>query len=265
MRIRRTAPAAIVMLLVLATVGHTANRALQLEGDPDSAFEAPDHASFDADLGSALTMEAWVHPALDTGELMIVNKEDVYEFATVSGIAQVAIQPAGAAWAWMNSALAVPADEWSHVAVTYDGVETRMFVNGEAGPADPGFQGDLNDSPDTFKVGRRSRGGATHSAYTGLIDEVRISNSIRYTDDFDPQTEAFDPDDDTVALYHFDDETGGTVRDFSKLRNDGELVNVASLVEVELPNTVLAVGSPDGKAAVTWAAVKRRVTDSPRP
>ena len=260
MRIHMAAPTILALLLV-ATHGNAANRALQLEGDPDSAFEAPDHPSFDADLGSALTMEAWVNPGLDTGELMIVNKEDVYEFATVSGVAQVAIQPAGVAWAWMNSGLAVPSGEWTHVAVTYDGAETTMFVNGEMGPVDPGFQGDLNDSPDTFKVGRRSRGGATHSAYTGLVDEVRISNVIRNTGDFDPQTEAFDPDANTVALYHFDEESGGTVRDFSKLKNDGELVNVATLVEVELPNTVLAVGSPDGKAAVTWAAIKRRRAD----
>ena len=42
----------------------------------------------------------------------------------------------------------------------------------------------LNDTDDSLKVGRRVRGDVDlHSIFTGLIDEVRISKVIRYTED----------------------------------------------------------------------------------
>ena len=202
-----------------------------------------------------MTVEAWVNPDNDAGERMIVNKEDVYEIALVDSIFKTAIQPAGQGWDWISSDGKVPAGKWTHVAITYDGKTTRTYVNGEFLAESDGWQGKLNDSPDTLKVGRRTRGDDTHSAYSGLIDEVRISNAIRYDKDFDVPEEALMPDDDTVALYHFDEELGGKVKDFSKYGNDGKLVNKAKLVDIQLSNTLLAV-HPQNKLAAVWGEIK---------
>jgi len=232
------------------------NRALKLDGDPNSAMEAPDDPSLDGNLGTELTVEAWVNPDIDADERMIVNKEDVYEIALVNSIFQSAIRPAGQGWAWMSSNGKAPAGEWSHVAITYDGEKTRFYINGEFMAESGDWKGKLNDSPDTFKVGRRTRGGDTHSAYSGLIDEVRVSSAIRYDKDFDVQKEAFEPDADTVALYHFDAEVGGKIEDFSEQGNDGKLVKKAELEEVNLPNTLLAV-HPKNKLATIWGKIKK--------
>ena len=52
--------------------------------------------------------------------------------------------------------------------------------------------------------------------FNGCIDEVRISNIARYTEDFTPPETRFEPDEHTLALYHFDDiETPGTLTDSS--------------------------------------------------
>lgn len=236
--------------------GKAVNRALKLEGDPESAFEAPDHPSLDANFGTTLTVEAWVLPETKGGERMIVNKEDVYEIALIEGIFKTAIKPAGQGWDWISSDTEVPMGKWTHVAITYDGQKTRTFVNGKFRTENSQWQGKLNDSPDTLKVGRRTRGGETHSAFIGLIDEVRLSKVIRYEKDFPLPTQAFLPDADTVALYHFDEERGGEVRDASKFGNHGKLVRKATLVEIELPNTLLAV-SPKQKTPLVWAGLKR--------
>jgi hypothetical protein len=247
----------IAVLFSFCQMAMAANMALKLEGDPESFFEAPDNETFDTNIDD-LTVEAWVNPDDNVGERMILNKEDVYEIAIVDGIFKTAIRPAEQGWDWISSDGNVPASEWTHVAITYDREKTSLYINGEFLAESDGWKGKLNDSPDTFKVGRRTRGGDTHSIYAGLIDEVRISKVVRYTGDFDVPTKPFEPDDDTVALYHFDVvDAAGVIEDASENGNHGNLVKDAVLVPADTPieYTVTAV-SAAGKLAITWGKMK---------
>jgi len=248
-----------------------AQMALKLEGDIESYFEVPDHPSLDGDLGSVITVEAWVNPAVNLGddthpnEYMILNKEDSYEISVrnddlaTEGSFQVAIQPAELPWEWWDSQEIVPANKWTHVAATWDGLVIRTFVNGkflmafDKTGAD-GATGVLRDTDDTLKIGRRVRGGDTHSIFKGLIDEVRISKILRYTEaGFALPTKAFTPDGDTVALYHFDEAVNGVVKDASSLANDGNLRNQAVLVPATTPITA----APEPAAKPTISATKK--------
>ncbi len=71
----------VLFVSVCALTQHSdaAQMALKLEGDPESYFAAPDNSSLDADLGAAFTVEAWVNPAINTGENIILNKEDAWQ------------------------------------------------------------------------------------------------------------------------------------------------------------------------------------------
>ena len=51
-------------------------------------------------------------------------------------------------------------------------------------------------------------GGTTY--YNGHIDEVRISNTARYTSGFTPSTTPFQNDANTLLLLHMDGTDGGT-------------------------------------------------------
>lgn len=51
--------------------------------------------------------------------------------------------------------------------------------------------------------------------YKGWLDELRISNVIRYTSSFTPPTSPFSTDANTVGLYHFDEGAGTTASDVS--------------------------------------------------
>lgn len=66
--------------------------------------------------------------------------------------------------------------------------------------------------------------------FQGEIDEVRISDTVRYTEEFSPPTVPFIPDNNTIALWHFDEGTGTVTRDASGNGNDGQLIGEAQFV-----------------------------------
>ncbi len=94
-----------------------------------------------------------------------------------------------------------------HVAGTYDGADgtVRLFVDGaQVGVGGtPAFVGDSPD--DRVQVGCSNE--ATEGFF-GVLDEVRVSSTLRYTDDFAVPTEIFKNDDDTFMLFHFDEGVG---------------------------------------------------------
>ncbi|MCX8062029.1 MAG: LamG domain-containing protein [Anaerolineales bacterium] len=122
------------------------------------------------------------------------------------------------------------ASQWHHIAVTRrTNGEMRIFVNGN-------LDRQITNDPTgniSYRLGRSITGsyvnepylviGAekhdydpnTYPSFSGWIDEVRISNIVRYTGNFTPPNAPFTPDNNTVGLYHFDEGSGTVVLDSS--------------------------------------------------
>jgi hypothetical protein len=49
---------------------------------------------------------------------------------------------------------------------------------------------------------------AEDAGFEGTIDEVRLSSVVRYTEPFEPPTQPYEVDGDTVGLWHFDEGEG---------------------------------------------------------
>jgi hypothetical protein len=95
-------------------------------------------------LGSALTLEAWVYrtrvqigeglitiydPVTGTGELIFeILPDDGLYFGVASGDCD---SPVMESISVLSSAVAIGADEWVHLAVTWDGDHARFYRNGE--------------------------------------------------------------------------------------------------------------------------------------
>jgi hypothetical protein len=126
---------------------------------------------------------------------------------------------------------------WHHVALQRrrsDGL-LQIFVDGQLdaqstgaqGPdgdvsyPDDGVPGDFCSGPctnsDPFLVlgAEKHDAGPAFPSYSGWLDELRISTTLRYAGTFNPSQAPFAPDAATVALYHFDEGRGRAVHDTS--------------------------------------------------
>ena len=75
----------------------------------------------------------------------------------------------------MISSARLPANQWVHLAATYDGDVLRLFANGSqiATFNAPGTAGSLVTDGTTLRIGGNSVWGEW---FAGLIDDVRIHN-----------------------------------------------------------------------------------------
>jgi hypothetical protein len=116
--------------------------------------------------------------------------------------------------------------QWHHVAVTRQRSDGRIqiYVDGTLDATGDGPNGDASyrngrsgavNDPFIVLGAEKLDFGSNYPSYRGWLDEMRISNSLRYTTGFTRLTLPFVSDGDTVALYHFDEGTGITLRDTS--------------------------------------------------
>jgi len=248
-----------VSLLVLGygLVAFAGNTAIEFFATAGDTVIAPDSDSLDID-GKEFTMEAWAFttaPQIGNGnEGIIINKEDSYEMALRGGDDNLMFAIQAGAWDWFGGGKPTM-NEWHHLAVTYDGTTTQTWIDGEAGPS-PTNANTLDITPQDgdgspFQVGHRVCCGGV--PFLGVIDEVRISDSVRYTKDFPKPTAEFTPDKNTRLLWHFNEGGGTTVKDDSGNKNTGTIENGPKWVAG--PNISAAV-KPGGKVTSAWARIK---------
>jgi hypothetical protein len=88
------------------------------------------------------------------------------------------------------------ANTWYHVAVSRSSGVTRLFVNGTQ-------RGSSYTDANTYAQGLVKIGSYSNANYfLGYIDEIRLSNSARYTGAFTSSSTAFENDANTVLLVH---------------------------------------------------------------
>ncbi len=233
----------------LADSAFAQGHAIQFSGDPAQQVQAEDSPSLDIN-GKELTMEAWVYPTGIGAYIIIVNKENSYEMGINQGVLSYAIS--AGVWTWWGAGV-VELNTWSHVAVTYDGTDTVGWLNGQEVNSANENSANINPTNEPFNIGWRPFD--THYPFIGIIDEVRISKTVRYTQDFDVPDQQFMSDDDTAALYHLDEGEGEFTEDSSGNDNDAELIGDPQWVESTSP--IATAVDPSEKLAIAWGAVKR--------
>jgi hypothetical protein len=157
--------------------------ALQFDG-VDDVVKVPNSPEFD--LTEAFTLEAWVRPESESAEWAPILAKEMGGGKAMEELAwwlyeggpepNLPVGGNGPKAGGKEDARAVdplPVDVWSHLALTYDGNQVRLYVNGELV--------DCSDVPaDAPPVteGELQIGGATEQGnyFKGRIDEVRIYN-----------------------------------------------------------------------------------------
>ena len=120
----------------------------------------------------------------------------------------------------------------------------------------------VNSTTTTWIVGRY--GTFSHRLYwPGYLDELRISNSARYTEDFTPPTEAFTSDANTKLLIHSNTTMGSTTFTDSSsaghtITANGDVMNVAPKVGTGM---VRIQNGTNGANTTDWLDVKNSYGD----
>jgi hypothetical protein len=107
---------------------------------------------------------------------------------------------------------------WHHIAITRNSSgngQMRIYVDGVQDASDMGPTGDMSygdgqsGAPDdpflVIGAEKHDIDNNQYPSYNGYLDEVRLSNIVRYTSTFTPPSAPFATDGNTVALYHFNE------------------------------------------------------------
>lgn len=110
-----------------------------------------------------------------------------------------------------------------HVAGVWDGERARIFVDGKPGDGVTEGAFDHWKEPGGTIGVQRQADGVLSKYFRGVIDEVRISQSARYLEEFVPD-KRLKADEATLALYHCGEELGTGLTDSSKHLHHGKVV-----------------------------------------
>lgn len=111
-------------------------------------------------------------------------------------------------------------NNWVKVEASWDGTNLRIFQGGvllNTGTLSGGTTGNAGQIP---MIG--SQGGSGR-AFGGIISELRISNIVRHTTNYTPETYPLTADANTIGLYHTNEGSGTTTADSSSQNNTGTL------------------------------------------
>ena len=180
--------------------------------------------------GSSLTLEAWIKPtgrgsdAIEGG--IILGREGEYMLARFpDGTIQYAVATTTPGLSW-NAGSIVPTNQWTHVALTYDGSFLTLYTNGVLRGLTPasGPVGDTNAALNDFWIGNRQ---ALPRYFQGQIDEVRVWNVTRSQADISAYMtrplQGNEPG--LLAYYRFEEGFGATTADATGSGLTGTLVN----------------------------------------
>lgn len=138
------------------------------------------------------TIEAWVHPTNSTSPGVIVAVDD--STSSRQGFSVIrktdgTIQFIGftnfkrSSNVTLNSTSVVVNNAWTHIAVTFNGNNVKLFINGTVEDSQS-VNPRLYPSTQNLTIGGYA-GGTGNDKFVGYIDDVRVTNGVtRYTEDF---------------------------------------------------------------------------------
>ncbi len=204
-----------------------AERALEVSG-LDSVLEV---RSSDIDLPEGpITLEAWVKPKSHSGYSAIVAKTQNSEYSMFSdeGVPQFDIY-LGGRYVSAKAKEKIPVGKWTHLAGVFDGQYVTLFVAGQPVSKTAGTGKRRRNDLSLFIGADPDNGNLPTRAFSGQIDEVRLSKTALYGTEFIPQRR-LSPGPNSILMLHLDKRLGPFVIDRSNPSATAILGQKATLV-----------------------------------
>ncbi len=111
----------------------------------------------------------------------------------------------------------------AHLAFVIDDREGRLYIDGKLVSRLPRTGERKGGEEEHAWLGAGLHNGIPNYFFRGRLGEVRVSKVARYEQDFTP-AKRFDTDQNTLALYHFDEGSGDVLKDSSGHDHHGKIV-----------------------------------------
>ena len=138
-------------------------------GDGVSYAEVADAASLD--ITSTITLEAWVRPFTVATAQTIIGKNSAYALNITSGAKLQFQRWSGTTSGTLASSTSLVANAWRHVAITYNGTTTLIYINGVLDTTSTAISGAIDTTSTAVLLGALT---TTTQQFSGYIDNVRI-------------------------------------------------------------------------------------------
>ena len=219
------------MILILscsANAQYSGNYAGNFNGT-SSYLAVPNNTELDP-LG-AITLEAWINPTSIGSVLMTVigkNTSTSY-FLGIGTSGRVFFGPRGGVTFKSRAGSSIPTGVWTHIAGTYDGIVTSIYINGQLDTSTTSITGSIGVNSDSLYIGADRSGTTPFFFFKGQLDNVRIWGTAKYPEtiydqEFQP-LEIYDPTGlftNLKASFQFDNDgssTSGVINDNGFPRN----------------------------------------------
>ena len=194
--------------------------ALRFDPTKKARVKIPDSDALDFSATNNLTLTAWVRPEEERNWSPIFAKTGATEsdfaylvYARGSGVSKAQLKNTAGTSANVWGKEALPQKAWSHLAVTSDGTNLRIYVNGELVGTEPTVVPRATTSD--LRIGGNEQWG---EYFNGKIDNVRIYDRALDGEEVADDEEAAVPAPTTgpVASYSFDEGEGQARRRYER-------------------------------------------------
>ena len=217
-------------LTVVGTAHHSGVQkkvgSTSLRFDGASRVVVPASTDWDLPNDADWTFECWVYmrvPTTNWGRIIAKDSDNNgWALHMNGGTGQVQFGHDSTSFAsgdmQSNSNSAITANTWTHIAVVHDDSANnfKLYKDGTAVIEKTGIANYWSSTNKAIRIGDRYNG-AYH--FDGFLDQIRISNSQRYSSNFTPSTSAFTSDSNTKLLIQSD--AGGHSGAYGTAQADG--------------------------------------------
>jgi len=169
---------------------------------------------------NTVTVEAWIKPNSTSSDQDVIRlrgatNNDGCEIQLITGGTLRANAYLGG-WSEVDYGTHIVDGNWHHVACVVSGTTLSLYVDGSLQGTDVTGSTDLDYGQEVILFIGKHPTNPSNLFYSGLIDEVRISNVVRYSGaSFTLPCAPFVADGNTLLLYHFNESSGTSTADAS--------------------------------------------------
>ncbi len=130
---------------------------------------------------SGITVEAWIFPtSLPASAAVIAKNYTTGYYFGIESSGRIVFLPKGSGF-FLRSRVAgiVKINQWTHIAATFDGSTTRIFINGAQDTSTTSITGAVGQNTDSLKIGADKFGTSNSFFFQGMIDNARVWKSAR--------------------------------------------------------------------------------------